>query len=484
MLTKQRYLQTGFVTNTEKELKVEGVWWLPSDPNNKIFGILHINPESGISLILRGTFRKEDKELKDFDIILGKQSSGHQITLTKCIESKRKDPFISDGYIVEFYHVESAVSGVHFESLDEVFFDKIRINFTYLKDWFRNVGLDFKKENNKYIVEYKKDKFSTVESLTARTDIGTISFKNFPVYSDNVGIENEIKIGINEHIEIKLNEGKNISTLVEETIYPIRDFLNLATCRPNTVNSFYAYPIGMDDVKEKRLNETQIFTEFDTPRIERKSLFNLGVILFLAKDIEPDFDAYFNNWLKFYKAYPDITQLFFSVHYNNRMHPTNRFLNVIQALESYHRARKGKHKIPKKNHNERCQKVYDSVSDELKEWLVKVLPNSNRKSVKDRVREMVEESDPISKKLIQNTKSFSQWTRDTRNWYTHLDEGTKGKVAEGDNLILLTFSLIWLIRIQFLKEIGFSNNNLVEILEENDEFKIICDSNKKNVPWK
>jgi hypothetical protein len=153
-------------------------------------------------------------------------------------------------------------------------------------------------------------------------------------------------------------------------------------------------------------------------------------------------------WLKAHDELQEVIDLFFGVHYEQGMRETNRFLNVMQALETYHRLRS----------------------------------NEGRVYLRKRVIELVENGEPALDKLITRPELFAKWAKDSRNFYTHRESRPNQVIAREQNLILLTQSLLWLLRIHFMGEIGFTPTECKDLLDNNNRFKVVVESCSA-APW-
>ena len=87
-------------------------------------------------------------------------------------------------------------------------------------------------------------------------------------------------------------------------------------------------------------------------------------------------------------------------------------------------------------------------------------------------------------KLFRDPVEFTKWVADTRNYLTHLDRHKKRRIAKDDSLEIMIYSLIWLLRIHFLIEIGFSVEQCESLLNGNTEYKALCDDPDLNSPWR
>jgi hypothetical protein len=467
-----RYVESGSVSMISDDDKYEGLWWINSNPDNLVSGTLHITL-TGIWLIINGTFNTDTHrmipELLDHEIILGVQSSGFRFTLEKCIGIENKSP-LGNGYNTQAYSIDFVYSGINIKDVTSLKFDNYFVGYTYLHDWLRNVGLGIPDiTEGGYFIEYNSDLSTTISSLIANVEDAIIEFKSAPsLFSDM----NSVEIKIEEIINIKCKSAITVENANKLFLEPLRDFLSLATTRPNMITSFSI-----------NLNEREIPVYFKSPyqNEERASLFNKGVILFYAKAIHLDPTHYLKKWFSLEKEMRDVCEMFFGVHYNQQGFSTNRFLNVVQALEAYSRARQGAKKFPKNDYSERVKMIMDKAPAEYKEWLHNTLSNSNYKTLRDFLSTLIKDTQPLLNNLIPDQKVFISWVIDTRNYLTHLDVTGKKKIAREDDLNCLIYSLIWVLRVHFLFEIGFDSTQCSELLCENRLFKDLCEY---QAPWK
>ena len=109
------------------------------------------------------------------------------------------------------------------------------------------------------------------------------------------------------------------------------------------------------------------------------------------------------------------------------MYLENQFLNLVQAIESYHRRQIKNHVLPKDEHKNRLEIVLDSVPGEYKEWLKDKLQHSNEPTLKERLIELFESIPEIINELIKDKEAFATQINNARNYFTHHDESLKKK---------------------------------------------------------
>lgn len=475
-ITTSYYVESDYFTMVSQQEVYEGVWFLPNKPEKLISGKLNVTPER-IWLSLNGVF-DENQSLKSenisYEIILGIQSNGCKFTLEKCTQDEQNTP-LNHGYSTQIFVVTQVFVGIHVNNNLELKFPEYKINYTYLKDWLRNVGLEKpQKVDNGFFITYNPDIYTTVPKLEAHFQEFSIEIVSelTPYCKDN--FQNS-GIHIGETVKIQCHSAMSVKEVRVKILNSFQNFLNLATGMPNFVTSLSAVNSS---------SEIKIYAQSPYPSISLPSIFDERIVLFNAKNIENNLKPYLEKWINLENEIQDICKLFFGVHYDQGTFLTNRFLNNVQALEAYSRFRYGKYKESEDIHKKRVETIVDNAAEEHKSWLKNVLGYQNFKSLRSRLIELIEKANPIITNLISNPNKFVMYVVDTRNYLTHVDRSGKEHIISGDHLDSMTRSLIWLLRIHFLMEIGFDIDQCTSILQDNNSYQSLCkyivDS---NAPW-
>ncbi len=436
MLTTRRRVPSRHVPTVEEKEAYEALWWLPEEEDNRVPGRLTIYPEQGIRLDLNGSFT-DPLGLPDgnigFPIVKGMQYSGARFTLLSCDSVQQKTPFGS-GFPKQQLAVDTALVGCFFDSLEEVQFERFYFQVTHLKDWMRNVGLNRPEEKaDGFKIEYDPSKASTVPELRAELQRGTISITSEPIWEGAPISEREVSVKIRDQITVDPKDPVGPRELVDSWVSPLNDLLCLATTTPNSLIGLKARHPDWEEDNPK--GSVTIHPTSVHQRFPRFSLFNKGRILFNAHDIESFFDKGIRQWMKTADELQDVFSLFFGVHYNRGMRPVNRFLNVVQSVEVYHRIRHGDANLGN------------------------MLPK------------LIDKCPPSVMSVVPAPDVFTEWAVESRNYYTHRTD--KSPVAEGENLVILTGALMWIMRVHLMYEFGFSVDQCEEALDRNQELDVV-----------
>jgi ApeA N-terminal domain 1 len=170
-----------------ENLNYSGLWWLPSNDNQKVWGTLTFSSQDGASLILWDSLKEQDfREITEAEIILGKAYDHKIITLykTNCI-SIRNDEL---EYRKSQYEIKYIFLGRHIQNPSDIKFRKIRIQYSDIREWIgkRNQSLGFfssKEGKEDWTINYRKGAPSKVqikdESLGNETSLNFIINKLF-----------------------------------------------------------------------------------------------------------------------------------------------------------------------------------------------------------------------------------------------------------------------------------------------------------------
>ncbi len=455
-----------------EDLEYSGFWWLPSTPENEVPGTLKLSNSGRINLELMGSFQDRTEQNLGFHthpIVLG-VTKGKLITLYEC--SGIEPGFSIPGFRSQEYRAKTAFIGAHFTEPSEIRFHKASIEYSYLPDWYgvSSPSGDFVVGDNGIINGYQLN-YAYPPEIRVTTAQATISIQHTWARRGNP-LEQTIS-----HSALMLIETQEELALKEwdsRFIYPIQNFLSLATNQPNSLESievFSSYgtrpPLFQSNVQEYPIKV--VFQKSYSGSKREKPLFT-NDMLFSFQDID-DFGRIIERWLEISNELDSVCNLFFSIRYSPQMYLENQFLNVSQALESYHRRRIGNQELLEEEHTERIESIVSKTPEEHKEWLEQRLKYSNEPSFRKRIKDLINIAGEVILPLIDNKKAFVNKVYETRNYYTHYDLSLKQRATTGKELYWVIQSLSFLIQVCFLRELGFSSEKSTELISRNEQYQ-------------
>lgn len=170
----------------------------------------------------------------------------------------------------------------------------------------------------------------------------------------------------------------------------------------------------------------------------------------------------FNLYFEKHEKLAPIIELFLEPMYVEGSSTTRVFLNLVQALETYH-SRFITNNID--SFKARIEDIVKEIPDDRKQgWIDFLLANSNRFiTLESRLADLLIGNWKIrfdTGKIRYN--DFPSVIAHSRNYYIHYDEGIKDnfRVLSEEELSFYNRSLFYILEFYILQELGFSNNTI------------------------
>jgi hypothetical protein len=442
-------------------LEFKGQWWVPDNYENIIYGTLKIIRGADTYLNLMGSFRHENHDgKKHYDIILGLSSDGKRITLNRCFEKYYSTG--EPGFPISIYEIGVVFIGENFNHQADINLRKIRIRYPYIDEWVNHKFYDSQFNRKKeFILKYNapplikysiSDKFKVcIEFDIIRPPMLKIPRDPYMKHISFVSLEFKDDINFNEIMRI---------------INHIQYLLSFAILRP-------IYPIIMQGIIQNKDRNGNMVIIFSEPKDIPKSFEDIlhYDMFFTFDEISNKFGEILNNWIGKAEILESVYDLYFSTMYQPFMYLRHKFLNLMHALEIYHRNTKRNYELENSEHNKRLNKIIQNTPFEYKEWLKNKLIYSNEPSMRKRITELVENNNNILNEVIEERDEFIHKVISTRNYLTHFNAKLKDESAEGVELYKITQILKMLIDICLLNELGFEKTRVKELSLRNWEYK-------------
>ncbi len=447
----------------------KGLWFLPSSksfPNGLISvdkdkcleGTLTINEEGFYTLETLGNF--PDVIEQPF-VINGNSTDGKAITLFDCYDFK--GPFNSSALVNQNKYIANYVTitknqtkKAYFNSINEIKISKFYFNSHNFSSWLWNNNFIFDKPSKgrsgktisiKYRIP-KKDK-----GVEIKKDF-RIRILTYPVISGHEMATTKRDISERNYVLIS---GKNIKIdNALEAMHKFLDFLTVAIGETQTHQEViffnqgirYEYYFNSSKKGEKR--------KIYPPHM----FFNYHMIKDRWNDI-------LIRWFDTYENMIDIFRLFFSLCNNRVIYLEQKFLFLVQFLESFHRKINPVNEEKINDWKELLEKSFSNEisKDEIKDLKGK-LKYGYEPSLEARLNDLFKSSN-ITKKILNEKKYtiFSKKVSETRNYRTHLGTKTENVIDDSKELLKVCNILDRLARYNILKIMGFTDEQVAEIMK-------------------
>ncbi len=452
-----------------------GYFWVPDDPERKQPGKLSFDPVTGGKLELYGNLEHSANRPAVFnpgrtiDIILGEVFQS-LVTLRNCLvnyaEASWGPTTASQSTVLR---IGCIFLGEHFASSDKLTFRELTVGFTYLNAWIGRSGIERKWDrisNGHYEITYDRPEPVDIEHNGLKLSIYAAWV--------STGAANEAGIRANYRISLTPDESLHIDKYREIVDDHLRSFLSLATGRT-------VFPV---DLRIWQTKDVRIFYRMRGYETEDESV-SPWPMLFTFSDIESQLRKYMANWIDMNYRLRSVMWQFYWIQYQPVLHLETSFLLLAQALEGFHRIV--------------CGGVYqnDKEYEPVKQALIAAIPDSVSGSHRDKLKAMIkygfeysfrkrleticgrylENCSEVVEDLLGDRRQFALGITKIRNTLTHPDVRRSVDELENDDLFYNIRRMQMLMRICFLKEMGFPPGEITRLLNKNQEYQVLTKDN-------
>ena len=310
-----------------KEIEIRGLWWLPSNSDEKIAGVLNYKPAESITLELIGSFYDVfelfTKRERNEQIIWGESSDGKAVTLLNCCPSASRNSKCS--FALMNLSVNIVVVGKHINSLETPCIEKVFLSYDELSYWYNPqiIHCHLHKDNMKW--ENITNDCNENLCVTTTFNDKTFTLKPEALFRANFR---------NQNIEVRQ---ETILIITSKKLLSCQDALNL--------NSSFEQFLSLATLTQVQCKEIIAKSTTDNTNIEilhnnfRKKfspMIKKDHFLFQYTDIESDYDRIISKWFEdIPEIYPIRAHLIASLG-NNDVFNSAIFLSIVQALEGFY----------------------------------------------------------------------------------------------------------------------------------------------------
>ncbi len=440
-----------------RKVEYRGVWWLPEDPDREIGGILKFSPSEGVRLELAGALKGSVNVSEPFapELIFGKIPEKGRVTLYRCLEVHR---LVSAGETSDII-AGIAFLGAHIDPRHATF-SSMTTEAVGLDLWANINWVEFP-ELQELLGRSFSVRFHRPDPLEAQLSDGTKVVLGVRVECPKISwLQREVKLRRNTFAKVNLPSTRPFEESLE-SLQAMLDLASLGILHPVTPSLIK----GTIEENEGERNEVEILYQVSNQLPIDVSALNLYATLFTLEDIYNHFQDVICNWFDVRNRLKPVLTLYFATIRAPRMYVESHFLNIVHALEAYHRLTIGGYDLPDDEHQKRVDEIIDSAPPQWRQWLMNKLKNSNELSLRSRLMEVCDMFPSVTSRLIGNRgerKCFVSRIIDTRNYLTHHDTKLEKRTAQGIALFYLTEKLKVLVECCLLRELGFSNEWISE----------------------
>ncbi|MEU7209705.1 HEPN domain-containing protein [Streptomyces sp. NPDC044989] len=434
-----------------------GVFWVAGHEDDELQGRLRSDPEDGITLKLIGTFEATNPNNNDEIVRILGWIGKDKVTLERCFSAGTYTR--SPGLRESNYQANALLIGHHVsETYPE--FQSATVSLSDLTNWIGREGIDRKmdidNDDERMEIQYR---LTSLDRETCEFSRGEVALHfAWETKGDQL---HDVTLRHWPVLKITYKERKSLRE-IQRDVGLLESLLTLCTGQPTSIDKlvlrrpdvrvtmisgdegpaeqpveFIAQPLKYKDPLDRK----------STPRHRMLLTYDeFGGIEALAK------------WLNTAPRFRRALDSFTSVWRAKQMFAENKFLNVTFAAEAFHRITQGGSYMEDVEFERLLQAYLDSTPEEHHNWLLGRIAYGNDLPLVKRLRQLANRSAPATRKLIKNRGQWAFLLSRVRNELTHVGEGTRP--FGGSELITLTESVIFVVRVCMLLECGVAEDSL------------------------
>ncbi len=463
----------------------DGSWFLPEASDKKIIGHLELIPGETGKLTLMGTFAGFSKqEIPSF--ICGIATTGTYITLHKCI--KTNETLSGAGEAVTTFSAEVILIGAHFFREEDLDFEEVYFKYHNFDEWLNVSGFDISRPNTPGRAEVKYQQPDTIPLYSSDAyDVRIFFGYRGPNYDS---VQKHVMIEQSASVVVTMKASRSLKSYLRIHKHMV-NFLHLATRDSvyiTDISATVSATIGDGESATERKIPVTIFVAVGA--LPPEKAVSPHEMAFLYEDIAERRMEVMSAWFQKSELLHHACSVLFGSLYGRKLYLENRVIGVIQAAEAIHRLIFG-------GSYERSDRYQDSLYQRLIQAIPEYLDRDYRESLKSRLRFANEYSlrrrirelaracpKEIILEMIGSGKAVEQFINklvNLRNSLTHHSsdgEGLSGIKSRAHWMIQTTKIILEIV---LLKQIGFSGDDIRELVDRNYIYKQEISMARRNI---
>jgi hypothetical protein len=443
--------------NFANKFKEKGKWWIPGNDNDKCFGELSYDPQSGLVLTFFGSllgskniFRSQNNV--SIKIIIGITQGGKCITLIDTFGHETgSDKLLESTFDVSY----ACISSTHFLTPETDQFDIISFNLNCSEAFFSRLYKtieqeDFSTESPKKFKYEQTDPIKVYEDYTIKSSLFfSYSFKHSWTNKDEFAFSQ--RVFLNSNLTSFLNFETSVS---------------LAKNIKGMFSFFSTYIIYFNhlSIREKQSNE--FFEILFSENRKGDDRLSRGDMLICCDELAGDFEELFKWWIVNQEFTANGLSLYLQLlNYRIGSFP-QMFLSIVFALETLHSSLLDKKPFTEEQYAKfKQQKKQFTIDDMFKKRFNDCMSHFNSMSFANRLQDLISIGEDILREYIYDTNDFIQKVTSQRNYFAHNHSEPNESLIEVKYYDYYVDVCKLIFEINFLKICGVNEKNIRLILK-------------------
>ncbi|MBX2853045.1 MAG: hypothetical protein KTR15_15015 [Phycisphaeraceae bacterium] len=455
-----------------EDFEATGKFYKPHDESNTVAGKLTFSAADGIKLTLIGSFDNHPipKE-ESCEILFGICTdcpAGNHVTLLD--NTHMGSSYANPGIEQEHFSTRLLLCGTHWTEGLATHIKKLEIKTNYLDAWVdtyayqMSIPRDISKLDDLRITyrppEHKFIKFNQGQMRVEHG--GSIPFGAFR----KTTLHDEVKL------YVELDRSLQLKTLHKKVVDPIQSFLTFATGNANRITELILFEEGDKD----RLNKISVhwdqvvqpkeISDQDSRFLRRSMLITYSQLVNHKANI-------LKRWFIKYPIINKSLTGYFGSMYSSHTYVDTKFISLISAVESFHRAFPGFNNQTDLSKANRIDSICNQLGQVDSDWLRGELRYASEPSLRFRLSELC----GVCWIILQDTgipiSQFINAVIDTRNQKLHGLPHKNRRILSGLGMVQANFVLSILIQSLLLYQLGLKPKEIKQAINKTYNIKNI-----------
>jgi hypothetical protein len=442
-----------------EDFESTGYWWLPANPEYRVPGTVHYKAGDKITLELVGALNPniEDAGNDHPELIWGTTESDRHFTLERVIQTKSRSS--EEGVFSESYLVHRLFEGKHFHSTDDIKLQSLSVSYTSFEEWVTDCPFDRALEALEPNSIKRTASYQLPHAIfECRVDSLESTIRAYLSISGSIDIR-ELEWRGTGYVDILPDSPRSFDWFWQVHA-DLRNLLSLLMNEPTYAKIMSGHGEAFETSPGESSNERINVYIMNSSRASQEEIHPADMLL-IFPTIKHNISSMLESWFLKAERLRAVYTLFFGSMYFNDMFPRFHFLNLIQAIETFHRNMRSGQYLSETDfepiRSALTNAIPADVAADLRAVLKSKIKYGYEYSLRKRILLLFAELGAETIKLItDNPNEMTGKIVDTRNYFTHYTDELKQLAFEGDAVHHANYKLRVLLIILLLKEAGLS----------------------------
>jgi ApeA N-terminal domain 1 len=433
-----------------------GLWWLPETPGNTAHGVLTLSFEARPRLVFGPSLDanpNQDEQLRSIlgqgralPLVFGRTSTGEDVTLADGILAVHEMEWGRPESATFEFTAAAAYVGSHLDPGVETF-ARLDLSVEQLVAWRAAEAFAISWSPRPATPPSIDIHGEVPPDLRAAVPGGELRVLSTVANQGDRWLAPGLALACS--LRVDLGEAIRIPEWFTRYVGPLTRLLALASGRA----------VAADKVEVSRAgggSAVEVVWQHELHARPEDRKLSPADLLFAAPDLSEDGPPSIGDWLVASASYEPVMDAFFATRAAPRMYEEDRFQNLVQSAEAYHRRRVGG-RADQPGHKTRVDRLVAAAPEGDRPWLSKALGHSGEYRLDERILGLIKMHPWLVGDVIRKKPaSWAAKAAAARNFRTHHDPAALPVAASTWDLIGLSQRMSVLVECCLLAELGFS----------------------------